>query len=160
MFLFVLGSRGQQWAVMKLLQAGVIAVVMLTIVWGVVQHAKDQTPQSDIYSVTCEMLGDAYAARDTGEHFTREALLVEQELNSIALIQCSGLPSGVRLKLLCEQSFCLYEGKPLDRSNNCREHSPCTSMEFVSGQTTDICAICYEDGPTDVCDIWFGESTC
>ncbi|MCK4327703.1 MAG: hypothetical protein KAW41_04470 [Candidatus Diapherotrites archaeon] len=151
-----IGSRGQQWEVMKLLQGGVIAVLMLIVVYGVVSSVRGQTPRSDVYSVSCEILGSAYAARGTGERFVREALLVEQEIFSEALVQCSGLPSGTSVKMMCKHAFCLHDGEPLNRGSDCRLHSPCSSMEFVAGDTINVCAVCDEGE----CRIWFGESEC
>jgi len=151
-----IGSRGQQWTVMQMLQGGVLAMVMLVIVWGVVQSVKDQTPKSDIYSVTCEILGSAFAARGTGEYFNREALLVEQEIFADSLIQCSGLPQGTPLKLFCKQAYCLKDGESLDRANDCRQHSPCSEMAFAAGETAHVCTVCDDDE----CRVWFGETEC
>ena len=151
-----IGSKGQQWEVMKLLQGGVIAVMMLIIVYGVVSSVKDRAPQSDVYTVTCEMLGSAYAARGTGEWFVREALLVEQEIGAQALIQCSGLPTGAELNLFCQKAFCIHDEEPLNRGSDCRLHSPCTEMGFVAGETIPVCAICDDDE----CRVWFGEDEC
>jgi len=150
------GSRGQQWTAMQMLQGGVLAMVMLVIVWGVVQSAKDQTPKADVYSVTCEILGSAFAARDTGQHFTREALLVEQEIFANSLLQCSGLPMGTPVKLFCQQAYCLKDGESLDRTNDCRQHSPCSEMALAAGETADVCTVC-KDGE---CQVWFGETAC
>ncbi len=149
--------RGQSYAVLKLLQGAVIAVVMLTIVYGVIKFVEDRRPSSDIYSVSCELLGSAYAARGTGEHFSRQALLVEQEVSSSSLIQCSGLPAGTTLNLLCNKAFCIHNDEQVTDTGDCTLHSPCFSMRFVAGNMVPICASCSTDG---FCNLWFGESEC
>ncbi len=153
----MIGSKGQQWEVMKLLQGGVIAVLIFSVVFAVVSYTKGQTPQADVYSVSCEIIGDAFAARDTKQYFVREAMLVEQEVDSLALIHCSGLPSsGVTLNLHCVQGFCVYDGKHLDGRNDCDVGRGCNHMSFVEGATISVCAICEDDA----CSLWFGENEC
>ena len=151
-----IGSKGQQWEVMKLLQGGVIAMLMFVVVYGVITSVQGQIPQSDVYSVTCELLGSAYAAGGTGEYFVREALLVEQGFDTDALVQCSGLPSGITLNLFCSKAYCLYDGEPLNRGSKCRLHSPCSQMDLVAGKTINVCSSC----DIDECRVWFGESEC
>lgn len=147
-----IGSRGQQFTVLQLLQGAVIAMAMLLIVYGVVQYTKDQAPTSDVYSVTCEVLSSAFAARGTGEHFNREAMLTSQEVSATSLVQCSGLPIGTTVGMHCTKPFCLVAGEPAD----CGQHTPCPEIEFAAGQTIPVCAICDEDE----CRVWFGEKEC
>lgn len=151
------GSRGQSYAVLKLLQGGVLAVVMLTIVYGVIQFAEDRRPSSDVYSVGCELLGSAYAARGTGEHFTRDALLVEEGITSHSMVQCSGLPAGTTVNLICEKPFCIHHDEQVDTTGECTLYQPCFSMDFVAGSMIPVCAKCTNDG---ACNLWFGESEC
>ena len=153
----MVGSRGQSYAVLKILQGAVLAVVMLTIVYGIIHFAEDRRPSSDIYSVSCELLSSAYAARGTGEHFTRQALLVEQEVSSSSLVQCSGLPAGTTLNLLCKRAFCIHSDEQVTETGECGLYQPCFSMRFVAGDMVPVCATCTNDGE---CNIWFGEKEC
>jgi len=152
------GSRGQSYAVLKILQGAVLALVMLSIIYGVIHFAEDRRPSSDIYSVSCELLSSAYAARGTGEHFTRQALLVEQGISSSALVQCSGLPAGTTLNLLCKKPFCIHNDEQVSDTGECSPNShACFSMEFVAGSMIPICATCTNNG---ACNLWFGEKEC
>ncbi|MBN3037560.1 MAG: hypothetical protein JW834_03885 [Candidatus Diapherotrites archaeon] len=155
----MLGSRGQQYTVFQLLQGAILAAVMLTIVWAVVSSVHGQIPTSDVYSVSCELLGSAFSAAGTGTYFTREALLVEQDFGADALAQCAGLPSaGVTVGLVCERPYCFYDGEPLDEGGECSSYTRwCDGMGFVSGDRIDVCTICPE---WDKCFVVFGADEC
>ena len=159
LFQFRIGTRGQQWSVLKLLQGGVLAVVMMTIVWGVVQTTREQIPPSHVYSVTCETLSSAYAAAQTPESFVVEALLVPMEFEAESLAQCAGLPSYTSVNLHCRKAYC-YDpktGDSLDATSKCRKNSPCSEMGFYEGQTIKICMNCPN---LELCEVWFGETEC
>ena len=153
----MIGSRGQSYAALKLLQGGVLAMVMLVIVYGVIHFAEDRRPSSDVYSVSCEILSSAYAARGTNEYFTRDAMLVEQEVDASALMHCSGLPAGTTVNMICKRPFCIHDEEPVTDSGDCTLYQPCFSMGFVSGNLVPVCATCTNDG---ACNVWFGESEC
>ena len=156
---FHMGSKGQQWSVLKLLQGAVIAVTMLVIIWGVVDTVWSNTPDADTYTVSCEILSSAYAAAGTGHSFTRQGLLKDQTFESDALVKCAGLPTGrMDVKMYCENSYCLYNGRPVTDTHSCsRPPNGCSELEFISGENIDICAKCSDYRH---CDIWYGNKNC
>lgn len=154
-----IGTKGQQWTVMQLLQAGVISMTMLIIVWGVVDSTREQIPPSHVYAVTCETMSSAYAAAQTGESFVKEALLVQQEIDASALEYCGGLPSDTHVNLFCRRAYCFdpKTGDSLDVVSKCRKNSPCSEMGFYAGETIKICINCPN---LELCEVWFGETEC
>ncbi|MFC2174414.1 hypothetical protein ACFLQ2_00905 [archaeon] len=142
---------------MKLLQGGVIAVVMLMVVYGVVQSVREQAPAASVFFVTSELLSSAYAGRETGVNFVREAILEEEEFSSEALVFKSGLPSNVDVFMHCRHPYCLEGEVPVTVLGKCGlVTSRCTTMGFAPGESIDVCVVCEENK----CHAWFGETVC
>lgn len=156
----MLNQKGQQYSVFKLLQGGILSMMMLMIVYGIVTSVSEQVPESSPFSISQEILSSAYQAAGTDVYFTRESLLVEQEFEAESLKIAAGLPRGrtPTVGLICRKAFCEYDGEPLTGQGDCSSfQNACNSMKFISGDNTPICAICTS---YDKCYVVFGEREC
>jgi len=156
----MLNQKGQQYTVFKLLQGAILAMMMLTIIYGIVNSVSEQVPESSPFSISMEILGSAYQAAGTGVYFTRDSLLLDQEFEATALKVAAGLPRGrtPTVSFVCRKPFCIYDDKPLTGQGDCSSfQSACSDMAFISGDKIPICAICTS---YDKCYVVFGEREC
>ena len=156
-------QKGQQYTVFQLLQAAVIAVVLLGIAYGIVTTIQEQTPGSDVLSVSCELLGSAYAAAGTGEFFVRTAKLNAQFFDSDALNTCAGLPEDTRTRIYCNSAFCVLDGEPVTETGFCNyevgRKDACDEIEVLAGAEISVCIACLATDPIE-CGVFLDEDNC
>lgn len=145
-------DRGQASTVFKLLQGGVIAMVMLGIIFGIINTLRQQQPGSGLVSVSKELLSSAYSARGTGEAFTRKANLEDKYLTAEGLEKASGI--GWEVFFFCDKRYCVKEEE--DERKDCSFDDGCKNLRFKKGAQITVCAICEKQE----CQLFFGEKNC
>lgn len=150
-----MNEKGQSFSVFKILQGAIVAMMMLGIIYGVINTLRQEQPGSDLFTVTTELLSSAYAARGTGQTFTREANLEQQSFSTEAVKNHAGV--GVKVVFYCDKPYCLEPGT--DEYNDGCEYSEggqgCKEIGFKSGAQIPICVTC----PSE-CQVFFGEHEC
>ncbi len=148
-------KKGQAFSVFKILQGAIVAAMMLGIIYGVINTVRQEQPGSDLFTVTTELLSSAYAARGTGQTYTREANLEQQSFTTGAVKNHAGI--GVDVHFYCDKPYCLEPGSD-DYNDKCEYREGgrgCKEISFRAGAQIPICVTC----PAD-CQVFFGEHVC
>ena len=150
----MIGSKGQAYAAMKLLQGGVIALVLLGIIYGALQMVKEYEPGSDILTVSGELLASAYSAAGTGRRFTRQAKVKSEFITSESIKQKAGIDDpSLTLNMYCRIPIAKYTDDA-GRSGECTDfcgwdsqsgpygQGPCDKLMIEQGSMIDVCVYC------------------
>ena len=150
---FMLGRKGQAYDAMKFLQGGVIAVVLLGIIYGGIQLVKDYEPGSDVEHVTAGLLSSAYSAAGTGVSFTRRGRLVQEIITNEGLKSLAGIDNpNLNIYFHCV----LPVGTGLNHKS-CDSNNGVSGVQLKEGTTIPICVVC---GSLKRCDVYLGKDKC
>jgi hypothetical protein len=125
----LMNEKGQEYAVFKLLQGAILAVLVLGIVYALLIVVYEEFYIVGPFRITIEILGDAYSAGGTGHMFSRQARTVDEEFDGKAVEERTALPVSVELE--CGSSI----------SGVC-ESGGGNTVKFKKGSQIWVCACC------------------
>ncbi len=146
------GNKGQAYDAMKFLQGGVIAVVLLGIVYGGLQIVRQYEPGADVAHVAAGLLSSAYSAAGTGVGFSGKARLKPMQLTGEGIKALAGIDNdNLHVNFRCSQPVGTYKGEVCSRNVDYKE------VQLSRGGVIYICVIC---SSASDCVIYLGSSSC